>query len=75
MAWYSYLLNSYSVLLYIALVTPYKVAYFDEDKGVFFYLDIAIDILFVIDIIMSFFVAYFNEHQELIVDRKVNFAL
>ena len=58
----NYSSSSYSVLLYIAILTPYKIAYYDSDVKGFFSIDVSIDILFFVDIIMSFFVAYFNDH-------------
>jgi hypothetical protein len=62
----------YRILLYVAVSTPFKIAFIDDDHNtILYYIDMIIDILFFTDLISSFFVAYFDPHQELVIDRKV----
>ena len=46
----------------VAIFTPYKLAYIDDDDGPSELVDRFIDGLFGIDLIVSFFTAYFDEH-------------
>ena len=57
--------------MYVAIITPYKVAYFDEETMFLKLMDIILDIMFFIDMILSFFGAYFDKHKELVTNRKV----
>ena len=62
MAMYNLFNNSFRVVLYIAVITPYKIAYFEKDILSYYIIDVIVDFLFLFDIILSFFGAYFNEN-------------
>ena len=58
--------------MYIAVMTPFKIAYIDDETTLIEVTDIIIDVLFLFDILLSFFLAYFDKNQELVVDRRVS---
>lgn len=58
------------VLLYTALVTPYRICFVDDTEGVWLIVDICVDCIFVTDIILTFFSAYEEEDGTLIYNCK-----
>ena len=46
------------LLMYTALVVPFKIAFIDEEPQFFFFLEILFDLLFIMDLILNFFSAY-----------------
>ena len=58
------------LLLYMATVVPYRIAFYDEDSLGWIITDSIVDCFFGLDIIFNFFYAYFNFYEDLIVDRK-----
>lgn len=59
------------MLLYTAIVTPYRICFLDDVVGTWLIVDICTDCIFVIDIVLTFFSAYEEEDGTLIVDWKV----
>lgn len=53
---------SFRILLYVAIVTPFKVAYIDNEGIGWQSMDYLTDFVFIIDIFMTFFVAYFDKN-------------
>ena len=58
------------LILYSSIVTPYKIAFIDDNT--LEEVDIAIDVLMVIDIIISFFSAYVDSEDNTVKNRKVS---
>ena len=58
------------VLLLVFFLTPYKLAFVDEDNLGWTVVDYIIDFLFLIDIIINFFTAYYNDRYILIDKRR-----
>ncbi len=44
----------------VSIITPFKLAFVEEDKGFFMYLDILMDCIFFGDLILNFFMAYYD---------------
>lgn len=59
------------LLLFTAIITPYRIAFFTTDDIAWTCVDYLTDSLFTIDIIVCFFSAYESANDELIHDRKV----
>ena len=59
------------ILVFTCLVTPYRIAFIEEDDEVWTFLNITIDVMFLIDMILCFISAYYTDEFELIEDRKV----
>ena len=62
---------SFRILLFIAVVTPYRIAFIDIDSLDWVLIDLAVDIIFAIDIILNFLTAYFDDDDNLITSRKI----
>lgn len=60
-------------LSYTLIFTPYSVAFIDNlnQYPIYYYLDMIIDIFFLIDIIITFFSAYYNLEDEICVQHKL----
>lgn len=58
------------VLIFTCMVTPYRIAFVDEDDTLWTVLNYSIDGLFVVDMILCFLTAYYTDDFELIEDRK-----
>ena len=58
------------LILYSAIVIPYKIAFVDIDN--FAEIDIMCDILFAFDILINFFSAFMDNEDNLVRNRKVN---
>jgi potassium channel len=52
------------------IITPFRVAFYDQDTTLWIVLDSLVDFLFVVDIILNFFMAYFDEADHLISDKR-----
>jgi len=59
------------VLLYTAIVTPYRICFIDDVQDAWFIMDICTDVVFMCDIFLTFFSAYEEEDGTLIVNWKV----
>ncbi len=53
-----------------SLVTPYHVSFYDESSTEWTILEVVIDVIFLIDIILSFMTAFHNSLEELVDKRK-----
>lgn len=56
------------LLIYTSLVTPYRISFVDDSTSAnkfFDYLDLSIDFCFLIDIILTFFTAYYNNEEKI----------
>ena len=60
------------LLLYTAIVTPYRVCFVAVDTANWKAISIAIDVLFFVDVFVSCFSAYFDEEDNIVTDlRKI----
>jgi len=50
---------------------PYRIAFVNEDEFEWLIFDYVVDGLFMFDILVNFFSAYYDEEENIIVDRKV----
>ena len=66
------LLPDFSALLYTALLMPVRIAFVADDVLFWVIADWMIDSLFFIDVFINFFSAYFDNDDNLVVDRKVS---
>jgi hypothetical protein len=53
-------LNTVVLLFYVSVVTPYEVAFLDSDLNFLFFLNRLVDIFFVFDIVVQFFLPYLD---------------
>ena len=56
------------LILYSAIITPYEIAFSDNNKSSWF--EILIDIFLAIDIVLTFFSAYTDEEENLVKNHK-----
>ena len=61
---------SLRLLIYATTVTPYRVAFVDQDSIVWIIIDSIVDFFFLCDLVLNFFFAYYDEDEELVFDRK-----
>lgn len=59
------------VLIFVCVTTPYRISFVEVDSHGWNIGNAIIDILFLIDIIIIFNTAYFNEDYKIIEDRKL----
>jgi len=59
-------------LIYTAIVIPYTVSFVKEDKEALDIIEYVSTVLWGIDIIINFFCAYEDKHDNLVVSRKVS---
>ena len=58
------------LLIYTAFITPKRLAFIEELNIIWFSLELIVDILFFLDILITFNTAYFNEEGVLIADHQ-----
>lgn len=58
------------LLIIVFFFTPYRIAFHEKESWYWIVIDQSIDFLFLIDIVVTFFSAYFDSQQNLIVKRK-----
>ena len=58
------------ILIFTCMVTPYRIAFVEEDDEFWTVLNTSIDFMFLIDMILCFVSAYYTDEFELIEDRK-----
>ena len=58
------------LLIITALYYPFRFAFWDNVDFGYIITEYVIDIIFVIDIILNFFTAFYNNNYELISDKK-----
>jgi potassium channel len=63
-------LCGFRLLLFTAVVTPYRVSFSDEDPIEWIIVDSIVDSVFAIDIILNFFSAYYDSEDNLVTNRK-----
>jgi hyperpolarization activated cyclic nucleotide-gated potassium channel 1 len=61
------------LLLFTAIITPYRLALVDSYDETWLIIDLVIDGLFVVDVFVNCFLAYYNEEMDIITDRKMIF--
>lgn len=58
-------------LLFVCFITPYRIAFTESDELEWIIIDCLIDLLFLTDLILTFFMAYYDEKTyDLVDDRK-----
>ena len=57
-------------LLFTAVVTPYRLAFYDLDDTTWIVIDTIVDFGFSIDIILNFFMAYYDDSEDIVDNRK-----
>ena len=57
-------------MLYSSIITPYKIAFLSKQSIGWMVTDIIIDLLFLADLMLNFFMAYFDEEEEIVTDRR-----
>jgi hypothetical protein len=60
----------YRCLLFTAIMTPYRIAFFDLDDITWVVVDSIIDFSFAIDIVLNFFIAYYDSSEDIVDNRK-----
>ena len=58
------------LLLWVSIVVPYRLAFYQEDNKSWFITYTVVDCLFLIDIILSFFTAIVNDDSDIITSKK-----
>lgn len=59
------------LLIYVAIVTPYRVAFIEEEEGMaWFTTDLMIDCLFFADVLVNCFLAYYDKDKHVITNKK-----
>jgi len=59
------------LLLYVAIVVPYRICFVDTFSEFWYIFDFVIDGLFGIDVIINFMSAYYNDDNKLITKPKL----
>jgi len=59
------------ILVFTAVVTPYRIAMYDNDSLTYVLVDASIDFLFLIDIGLNFFMGYYDINDDLVDQRRV----
>ena len=59
--------------MYTATIVPYKAVFMIEEPLEFFIFDILVDVLFLCDIIITCFLAYYDKENDLITSRRTIF--
>ncbi len=67
-------LKPFRLLIYSAIVLPFKLAFVDVDTYDQKLWDTITDGIFFVDLILSFFSAYYDSDENLIKNRKVNLS-
>ena len=58
------------LISYVALVTPFEIGYLGDATGFLLVLNRTVDVLFAIDMVVNFFLGYFDEHGQWEFDNK-----
>lgn len=59
------------VLIFTCMITPYRIAFVDEDDLTWVVINYVVDGLFLIDMILCFLTAFYTDEFELVEDRWV----
>ena len=57
------------ILLITCMITPYRLAFAGADPPFWLFVNIAVDLMFAIDIVLSFLTAYYTDEYELVDNR------
>ncbi|KAK8464338.1 hypothetical protein PHAVU_011G181800 [Phaseolus vulgaris] len=63
------------LVVYSAWICPFEFAFLPEKQGTLFIIDNIVNAFFAIDIVLTFFVAYLDNHSYLLVDEPKKIAL
>ena len=55
----------FSLVIFTAFVTPYRLAFYDTDSLWWQSIDYVIDFLFTVDIVLNFFVAFYRDNDDI----------
>ena len=58
------------LLLYVATVMPFTMAFVDTDDGAWFYFNLCLDAAFLTDVVINMFSAYYDEDNRLVTNRR-----
>ena len=58
------------LLLYTAIITPYRISFSEDDSTAWIIVDICVDLLFFNDVVVNCFTAYYDNEMNLVVDRR-----
>lgn len=58
------------LLVYVVLVTPYRLAFIDQDSDGWMIMDVCIDCFFALDLIFSSVLVYYDEEKNLVTSHK-----
>jgi potassium voltage-gated channel Eag-related subfamily H member 8 len=56
--------------LLTSIITPYRIAFTEDETLGWTIFDLFVDSIFLIDLVATFFTAYYNNEDDLITDRK-----
>lgn len=57
-------------MIFTVTVTPYRVAFVDEDTMGWFIIDLTVDGLFFLDVIVNLFSAYYTQDEVLVFSKR-----
>ncbi len=60
----------YRIILISSVITPLRASFFDDNDKMWMVMELFIDLVFVMDIIFTFFSAYYNKIEQLISTRR-----
>ena len=52
-------------------MTPYRIAFYTTDDMTWITIDFFIDAFFFVDMVLNFFMAYYNDTDEIVDDRRM----
>ena len=58
------------LLLYVATVMPFTMAFIDTDAGAWFYFNLCLDAAFLADVVINMFSAYYDEDNRLVTNHR-----
>lgn len=58
------------LLFFVMFVTPYRIAFVEIDDYLWVFIDEFIDLVFLVDIIITFFTAYYNSKYILVANKR-----
>jgi len=62
------------ILFYVFFVTPYRLAFVDEESLAWRIGDYGVDFIFLLDIMLTFFSAYYNS-KFILIDKRTTIAI
>jgi hypothetical protein len=58
------------MLIFTALVSPYRIAFVDVDSTEWTVIETIIDCIFGVDLLLNFFFAYYDDKDDIVDSRK-----